>query len=360
MARPRAGRTGVRIATLGNAAAIHTQRWVEYFRGRGHQVGVWSLESGPAALEASGLASLPLPRALRYPCATPALARALRGFVPDLVDAHFVPNYGLLGALVGRHPLSVTAWGSDLLLATGRDPWRRARARFVLERADLVLADAENLASAARELGAEESRVHCVPWGADLERFRPASAREPGLILSVRMHEPIYDLATVIEGAAPVLASRPECRLVIAGSGSLTPALTRLAARHLPPGRVQWVGMLGRAELAAWLGKAAVVVSASRSDSTSISLLEAMAAGAIPVVSDLAGNREWVQDGDGARLFAVGDPAGLARAVEQVLGDPEWAEGARARNRSVVEARGDHARNMARIERLFEELVSRS
>ena len=28
---------------------------------------------------------------------------------PDLVDAHYVPNYGVLAALAGRHPLSVAA-----------------------------------------------------------------------------------------------------------------------------------------------------------------------------------------------------------------------------------------------------------
>src|SRR5262249_23020025 len=143
----------VRIATLGNAAVVHTQRWVEYFRARGHEVQVWSLEPGPAGLSARPLPASSLPQFIRYPLAAPALRRALDSFQPDLVDAHYVPNYGLLGVLSGRRPLAVTAWGSDLLVM-GRGPWRRARVRFVLERADLVLTDAENPAAAARALGA--------------------------------------------------------------------------------------------------------------------------------------------------------------------------------------------------------------
>jgi len=75
----------VRIATLSNAAVGHTQRWVEWFRGRGHEVGLWSLERGPDALGAHPLPSLPLPGALRYPFAAPALARALARFAPDVV-----------------------------------------------------------------------------------------------------------------------------------------------------------------------------------------------------------------------------------------------------------------------------------
>jgi glycosyltransferase involved in cell wall biosynthesis len=106
-------------------------------------------------------------------------------------------------------------------------------------------------------------------------------------------------------------------------------------------------------ELAGWLARAEVYLSASRSDSTSLSLLEAMAAGAVPVVSDIEGNREWVADGQGASLFPPGAAAALAAALDRALSEPGWAQAARERNRRVVETRGDRARNMARIEALF-------
>jgi glycosyltransferase involved in cell wall biosynthesis len=348
----------MKIATLSNAAVVHTHRWVEWFRGRGHEVALWSLEDGPAALGARALPRAPLPGVLRYPLAAPALRAALDAFAPDVVDAHYVPNYGLLGALAGRRPLVVSAWGSDLLVAGPRDPFQRARARFVLRRADHVLADAENLAAAAVALGAPRDRVSCVPWGVDLGRFRPAPARERGLLLSTRMHEPVYDLATIVHGVRPLLERDPDARLVVAGDGSLRPGLEALAARVLPKGRVSFIGRLDAGTLAGWLGRAEVYLSASRSDSTSLSLLEAMAAGALPVVSDIDGNREWVGEGDGARLFAPGDPGALAAAIDRARADAGWAEQARARNRAVVEARADHQAGMGRIEALFERLAA--
>jgi len=342
---------------LGNAAVIHTRRWAEYFRARGHAVGVWSLERPAAGFAASGLPRLPLPGFLRYPIATPALRRALERFAPDLIDAHFVPNYGVLAALSGRRPLSITAWGSDLLLPPGA-AFQRARARFVLARADLVIADSGNLAAAARALGADPSRTHAIPWGVELERFERLPPREPGLLFSARMHEQVYDIPALLAGARPVLDRHPQARLVLAGDGRLRAAHERLARAWLPAGRVSFVGMLAPPELAAWLGRADVYLSASRSDSTSVTLLEAMAAGAIPVVSDIPGNREWVSDGDGARLFAPGDAAGAARAIERALADPEWAAAARARNRRVVEERARWGANMRRIEALFQALAA--
>ncbi|MEK7331404.1 MAG: glycosyltransferase, partial [Candidatus Eisenbacteria bacterium] len=251
------------------------------------------------------------------------------------------------------------AWGSDLLLAGRSGPLQRARARFVLTRADLVLADAANLGRAARELGAPADHVHVIPWGVDLVRFRMTGAREPGLLLSTRMHEPVYDLETLIAGVAPVMARRPHLHLVLAGDGRRRGALERLAARLLPAGRYRFVGVLEPPALAAWLARAELYLSASRSDSTSVSLLEAMAGGALPVVSDIEGNREWVEEGEGARMFAPGDPGALAHALERALDEPAWAERACARNRRVVEERGDAARNMGRIEALFTALAGK-
>jgi len=355
--RPRARGGRVRIATLSNAAVVHTRRWVEHLRARGHDVRAWSLEPGPAELGARALPRAPLPGFLRYPLAVPALAHQLRAFAPDLVDAHFVPNYGLMGALAGFHPLSVAAWGSDLLVAGGRDPLQRARARFVLRRADLVIADADNLARAALALGARPETVRAIPWGVDRARFAPAPQRERGLLLSTRMHEPVYDIPVILRAAAGVLARRPEAFLAVAGDGTRRAAHERLAAALLPAGRYRFLGRLAPAELAGWLGRAEVYLSASRSDSTSLSLLEAMSAGAIPVVSDIEGNREWVGEGDGARLFPCGDAAALERALDAALGDGPWRDAARARNRDVIEARGDWHRNFARIEAAFAALA---
>jgi len=350
----------VRIATLSNGSVEHTRRWVAYFRSRGHEVRVWTLEPPHPELDAERLPHPPLPGFLRYPLALPALERALGRFEPDLVDAHYVPNYGLLGALTKRHPLAVTAWGSDLLVAGRRGPLERARTRYVLERADLVLADAENLAAAARALGAADAKVRMIPWGVEPERFSVAAAREAGLLVSARMHEPVYDLGTVLRGARLVLERHPQARLVMAGDGSLRPALEREAAELLPAGRWRFTGRLAAEELAALLARADVYLSASRSDSTSVSLLEAMAAGAVPVVSDIEGNREWVTEGAGARLFPCGDAAALAAAVARVLDGPAWADAARERNRGVVRERADWRRNLGRIETLFAELVATS
>ena len=173
----------VRVAVLGSAAVPHTGRWTAALVARGLEARVWSLEppveGDPARYRVEHLPRAPLPGALRYPLAAPALRQALAGFDPQVIDAHFVPNYGVLGVLSRRRPLVVNAWGSDLLAA--HDVFRRARLSWVLSRADHVRVDAQNLARVARSLGVQEERIEVLPWGAETERFVFSANREARL-----------------------------------------------------------------------------------------------------------------------------------------------------------------------------------
>jgi glycosyltransferase involved in cell wall biosynthesis len=92
-----------------------------------------------------------------------------------------------------------------------------------------------------------------------------------------------------------------------------------------------------------------VYCSMSRSDGTSLSLLEAMACGLAPVVSDIPANREWIDDGVDGVLVAPGEVETLASALTRVALDEDFRRSASARVREKVVERGDQRTNMARI-----------
>ena len=74
-------------------------------------------------------------------------------------------------------------------------------------------------------------------------------------------------------------------------------------------------------------------ISASHSDGTSISLLEAMACGKPVLVSDIPGNLEWVEAGINGWLFPDGNAEILAQAISQAVTErdklPEMGHAAR-------------------------------
>jgi glycosyltransferase involved in cell wall biosynthesis len=358
----------VRLALLSNASVIHTRRWGDYFHARGHQVLLISLEPGTGFAYPCQVIESRIPfRFLRYPLQRGRVAARVAEFGAELVNAHFVPNYGLIGALIGRHPLVVSVWGSDVLLSGRRSPLHAARARFVLRRADWVTTDARMLTRAACELGAAPARVLTVPMGVDPAPYRAArraaaaaaAAGAPPLVVSTRKLEPVYDVGTLVAALPALWAAQPELRVTVVGDGPERPGLAAAAAAAAGAhgDRITFTGMLPHPAIAAALGRAEIYVSTSTSDSTSVSLLEAMAAGAFPVVTDLEANREWIDDGRNGFLVPVGSPTQVAERILAALADPALRARAAEENAERIDARATWAKNMAEVEQLFESLV---
>ena len=125
----------------------------------------------------------------------------------------------------------------------------------------------------------------------------------------------------------------------------------------------EYVGFQGRVqndELPNVLGQHDVYLSASLWDGTSLSLLEAMATGLFPIVSNIKANSEWLRHGVDGLLYKVGDAEDLANCILQLLREPEIAPKAALRNRELVVAEADRNKNMKRLESIYKNLLNKA
>ncbi len=351
----------MRIALLSDGRNVHTRRWAKYFQGQGDELLLLTCEAPDEMPVPARRIGPRLPVGfLNYTLAVPAARRLLARWDPDLINAHFLPNYGWMAWLCGRRPWVLSTWGSDILVNPGRSPLHRWRARRVLRAADLITSDAQMLSEAIRALGGDDLAPLTVPMGIGRELLKqpvPAEGREP-VILHNRNLEPVYDLPTVLRGLAGFFAVRPDWRARLAGDGSQRSELESLAASLGIAGKVDWLGRVPRERLFAELGRVSVYLSASLSDSTSVSLLEAMALGAHPVLSDIPANREWIDGPPGAQYFPPGQPEALCRALLEA--DALSAERRRAAgeaNRAVVTEYAIWEDNMAELRKSYLKLL---
>lgn len=356
----------MRILLLSHAPSIHTQRWALALAGKGHEIRLLSVIPAPEARvpgEPIGWPGAPLP-SLRYAMAGAAVRRVLKRWKPDVTVAHFLPNYGFLAALAGARPFVLVAWGSDLLVNARRSPFHAARARWVLGRAALIHVDAENLARAARERGAAPERIWTRPWGVEAgalapsvpwrQRFERAGTLR---ILWNRMLEPLYDPATFLRSLGSLRRDGRAFRATVAGDGPLRAELETLAAQLGIAADVRFTGRVEESAMRALYREHEFYVSMSRSDSTSQSLLESMAAGLYPIVSDIPGNSSWVRGsansgkaaGDAGRLVPCGDDLALAAAIVAAADDRD-AERRIDRGMARVRAEADWATTVALFE----------
>ena len=320
----------LRVVLLGDGESPHLQKWARALAPRVelHVASSRGLAPALAALVAPER-TLVLGHATKFSGgnaallkALPRLVRWLRGVDADWINAHYLTSHGTLAWLARkagvRAQLAASAWGSDILVAPRRSPVLRWVTSRVLRDAALCTSDSAHMARRMRELGARE--VMTFPFGLDALPAAPA-AKEPHLFFANRGLEDIYDPQRVLALFAGAAAAWPDARLVVANSGALREALERQAAELGLAGRIEFVGRLDAATQSAFYARARWYVSVPRSDSVSVSVLEAMGHGCIPLLSDLPANRELVRDGANGLIVTDGRGSLDIAALERLQAD---------------------------------------
>ena len=263
----------------------------------------------------------------------PRVARWLKQVDAQWLHAHYLTSHGTLAWLAQRlfgvrGRMVASAWGSDILVTPQHSAVLRWVTSKVLRSSALSTSDSQVMAERMRELGAAEVMV--FPFG--LEAMPKASAtKDDTLFFANRGLEPIYRPERVLQQFAALAGDTG--RLVVANDGSLRAALEQQAAVLGLAQRVQFIGRLKASEQSEWYAKSRWYLSLPQSDSVAVSVLEAMAHGCVPILSDLPANRELVRDGDNGLVVPEGrllDAAALnnlrPRADAIAVANRAWVE----------------------------------
>ena len=249
----------------------------------------------------------------------PRLARWLKQVGAAVLHAHYLTSHGTLAWLAQRlfgvrGVLVGSAWGSDILVAPQHSLAVRWLTRRVLRACVLCTSDSQVMARRMRELGAADPMV--FPFGLEAMPPEPA-AKDDLLYFANRGLEPIYAPQRVL--ALFAASAPPAARLVMANDGSLRAALHAQAQSLGLAARVQFLGRLDAKTQAEWYLRARWYISLPTSDSVAVSVLEAMAHGCVPLLSDLPANRELVRHGDNGWIVRNGADATAAAAASTAL-----------------------------------------
>lgn len=183
------------------------------------------------------------------------------------------------------------------------------------------------------------STIFHLPYGIPL----PMGARQPApgplrVVYAGRFEQQQKGIFDLPEIDRALRARGVDVVWTIAGAG---PDEAALKARWAFNSAVRWLGRLSTPELVAQYVAQDVFVLPTRHEGFPVALLEAMAAGVAPVVSDIAsGVPEIVTVNNGLRV-PVGDVAAYASAIASLAADRDRLETVSAAARRDVAARFD-------------------
>jgi len=316
----------VRLAFLSIGRHLHTERWISWFAERGHECHLLTVQPGEIpGVTVHDITTRHGPKPVRYALSLVAVRRLLRRLRPDLLNTHFLTGYGYWGHFSGFHPNVLTVWGDDVYVTPFENRLKNLLARRALASCDAVTGDSRDILSGCAALGAVPERCFRVLWGVDFTRFRSATAQDYRrrlgfgdddiVFFSPRSFtQPYYNIDTVIEAAARVVATVPGARFFFAGYEG-------------DPGPFR-----ARAEAAGLTG---VMVFGG-------------------IVSDLPSATEWIADGKSGLVVTPRDVTGLADAMKRFAGNPELravcgrAAGETARRDAGFDANMSHVADIFR------------
>jgi glycosyltransferase involved in cell wall biosynthesis len=253
-----------------------------------------------------------------------------------------------------------------------RDSWLgRLELRFLKRWASRILILNPGMVDEALEVGIRREQLGWMPNPVDTDHFAPCSVEERILLrqaLKVGAETPVAvfvgrldhqkKLPWMLGAFAKVVKKRPEAKLVLVGDGPLRDEIDALIGKLGLGGNVTRTGRLSSEGVLQWLQASDVFCMVSEVEGLPCSLIEAMAAGCAPVVSNIPAHSQIVEHEESGLLTDLGDEESIARGLIRALDDP----GLRARlsgaaRRKMVEEFST-PRVVDRYEVLFREFMA--
>lgn len=217
------------------------------------------------------------------------------------------------------------SWAWDLQKTLRHGFLVEMRLKKALEAMDILIVDSITVEKIARNSGFKKEQILRIPYGIDLEnfplrKFKKLNTQKIRLYTN-RRWEDLYRPQILLEMAQELFDTREPFELFMSNDGSLRKPTINKYSHLFENGSCTWLGKVTQSQNIKELEKADIYISVSKSDGSSLSLLEAMAIGTPSLVTDNPENREWITDNISGYLFSGNSGLDLAAKVRSVAFD---------------------------------------
>lgn len=285
----------------------------------------------------------------------------VKKFNPDMVIAERTTSYGYLAAISGLKPMAIAQQGITDLWPHNSPLYifKKRLQNYAFKKADLIHAWGNSMAEHMKVSNVDMDKVMILPKGINLDFFQFNDASDGTLINAVvtRSLEPEYKHDLILKAFSIVKQKSIPFKLTIIGDGTELKKLKWLAKELKIDNEVNFVGRINNNDIPKFLQHANFYISTPITEGVSASLFEAMASGCLPIVSDLPGNRSWIQQKENGILVTIENEIKLAEEIEWAFKNTDFTKKAIVENRKFVEENANYKINMKKIAFTYHDLI---
>jgi glycosyltransferase involved in cell wall biosynthesis len=299
------------------------------------------------------------------------LLQIIKKFKPDVLHAGWVQLDGVVATLTDFKPILLMPWGSDILIHPFRCEKVMQQTEYAINNATHIYCDCEKVKETILKITDFEPNHFSVfpQLGIDLSLFNPKRTKtsiikELGwkgkriIIMTRSFLNQIYGNNFFIMALPKILNIHPDVRVIMVGTGPDEEVIKEIVDSLDLSQIVYFTGAVPNEELAYYLNASEIYISTSKSDGTSLSLLEAMACKLPVVVSDVPANCEWIQDGINGFIVPRSKVNPISDKINNLLSDKSLAEKMGKLNYNIAVEKGNRDINFSKLEKTYQDLTN--
>jgi glycosyltransferase involved in cell wall biosynthesis len=356
----------MKICFVSSGTFEHVQPYINYFKDLGHEIYFVALSPSPDR----GVKIIPAyigkgekynidTQKWKYIFSAFKARTAVKKIQPDIVHAHYATSGGFATLLINHPNTILTVHGSDVNEAI-KSPYWKILLKIIFRRCKFITVVSQELEQKVLSLGIDKIKIKNINIGIDFDKFyyKRGNREYSGKlkIICNRSFKPVYDHETLLKGLL-LLRGKVNYHLTLLGDGPLKDKLIQFVNDNGLESYVSFYGRIPNEKQIDIFRKNNIYISSSKSDGTSLSLLEAMAAGLFPIVTDIPGNKFWISNKFNGLLFPVGNFRLLADCIEKVSLNNDLIQGSITSNQQLIRLKGNREVNMNEIEGLYFQLI---
>lgn len=369
----------MRILFLSAASSVHTVKWVNALAMRGHEVHlIFNKGHEPKNGEIDRqvtLHQLKFQGIVAYYLNAKELKKITQRIKPEIINVHYASGYGTLARIAGIGPVLLSVWGSDVYDFPYESKLKNQILKKNVRYAKRLASTSNCMADKLREVMDDSSlEVTITPFGIDLELFNPErfeKQKDKIVIGNVKALKAKYGILEFIDAVAMLLDMLKEAgekdiaekiQVEIYGDGEQKKLILQKIMLNGLEDVVLIKGKIPNIEVPNALSHFAIFCATSmyESESFGVAVVEAMAMKLPVVVTDVAGFKEVVVDGETGVIVNRQKISEIAGALKHLVLDERERERLGENGRKRVEKLYNWKKNVDVMELLYNKLKQES
>ena len=295
----------MKICFIADSYSPHTQKWVKHFLKLGHEISIISCSKtkikGAQNYYIPGIDVIYKKKFWITYSNICNIKKILKSIKPDILHGHYAIFGGFYCFILrDKYKTIISTWGSDILVYPKTSLINKLMVKLILKNSKYITSDSNYMTHEIVRLKGSSDKIYTFPMGVENEIFNYKhdylKDNHTLQIISLRLHTSNYRIDTIIKGFYEALKINSNLFLTIGASGELSNEFRNLVTKLKIEDKINFIGWYNPNEIGEILLNKDLIFSIPISDATSVSLLEAMAVGVFPIVSNIPANKEWIED----------------------------------------------------------------